>query len=259
MSVPVANSRIGSASAGWSWIARMSSLSPIHIGVSTTPGAKALTVIPCSIRPRAVAWVIGEHAELRDAVRDEVPEALPARDRSRVDDLAAGALRDHLLRRLLRADDHAPGVDADDLLEVRLVDLHEVARAVHAGVVEDHVQLAERFDGLLDHRLHLRTVGDVDADRLGGCRRSRRSSSATARAASASRSATTTLPAFGGDRLAGRGADPPGAAGDDHDAVLYTSHLDPLRLRQSTLRARAGRRRGRRSCRRRAAPRRGTS
>ena len=28
-----------------------------HIGVSTTPGAKALTVIPCSIRPRAVAWV----------------------------------------------------------------------------------------------------------------------------------------------------------------------------------------------------------
>ena len=35
----------------------MSSLSPTHIGVSTTPGANAFTVIPCSMRPRAVAWV----------------------------------------------------------------------------------------------------------------------------------------------------------------------------------------------------------
>jgi len=35
----------------------MSSLRPIHIGVSTTPGAKAFTVMPCSIKPRAVAWV----------------------------------------------------------------------------------------------------------------------------------------------------------------------------------------------------------
>src|SRR5215218_6676468 len=38
-------------------MARMSSLSPTHIGVSTTPGANALTVIPCSISPRAVACV----------------------------------------------------------------------------------------------------------------------------------------------------------------------------------------------------------
>ena len=37
MSVPAAKSRIGSASSGWSWIARMSSFSPTHIGVSTTP------------------------------------------------------------------------------------------------------------------------------------------------------------------------------------------------------------------------------
>ena len=35
----------------------MSSFSPTHIGVSTTPGANALTVMPCSISPRAVACV----------------------------------------------------------------------------------------------------------------------------------------------------------------------------------------------------------
>src|SRR5262245_5461866 len=38
-----------------------------------------------------------ERAELGDAVRDEIPEALATRDRASVDDLAAGALRDHLL------------------------------------------------------------------------------------------------------------------------------------------------------------------
>ena len=167
MSVLVAKSRIGSASAGWSWIARMSSLSPTHIGVSTTPGAKALTVIPCSIRPRAVACVIASVPELRHAVGDEVPVALSARDRPGVDDLSPVSLRDHLFRRLLRADDHAPRVDADDLLEVLLVDLHEVARPVHAGVVEDDVQLAERVDGEANHLLYLRAIGDVDPDRLG--------------------------------------------------------------------------------------------
>ena len=83
ISVPWAKSRIGFASAGCSWIARRSSLSPTHIGVSTTPGANALTVIPCWIRPRAVAWVTASDAELGHAVGDEVPEALAARDRAR--------------------------------------------------------------------------------------------------------------------------------------------------------------------------------
>src|SRR5205085_9774450 len=107
------------------------------------------------------------NAELRDAVRGEVPEALTSRNRAGVDDLAAAALSDHLLRGLLGAHDHTPGVDADDLLEVLLVDLHEVARPVHAGVVEDDVQLAERFDGEANHLLYLSAISDVDPDRLG--------------------------------------------------------------------------------------------
>ena len=142
----------------------MSSLSPTHIGVSTTPGAKALTVMPCSIRPRAVAWVIASVPNF--ATQYGTNSQYPCR-------LAIDPVLTILppepwaiicSRRLLRADDHAPGVDADDLVEVLLVDVHEVRGPVHPGVVEDHVERAERLDRRPDHRPHLRAIRDVDAD-----------------------------------------------------------------------------------------------
>src|SRR5581483_9926780 len=174
----------------------------------------------------------GERPELRHAVRNEVPEALAARDRSRVDDLPARALGDHLLRRLLRADDHAPGVDAHDLLEVLLVDLHEAARAIHAGVVEDDVQLAEGVDGLPDHRLHLCAVGDVDADRL------RFPAVGRDRLRDAARRVCVQvghedLAALARDRPAGCGPDPAGTAGDDDDATLDSAHQTGVASRSS--------------------------
>ena len=52
-------------------------------------------------------------------------------------------------------------------VEVLLVDVHEAARPVHPGVVEDHVELPEGVDRRPDHGPHLRAVGHVDADRFG--------------------------------------------------------------------------------------------
>ena len=169
----------------------------------------------------------GERAELRDAVRDEVPVPLPAGDRPGVDDLSARSLRDHLSRSLLGADDHAPRVDADDLVEVLLIDLHEVARSIHPGVVEDHVELAESLDGRLDHGPHLRAVGDVDADRRGGAAVRHDPVRDDPRRCRAE-VGDDDLPALGCDRPARRRPDTAGAARDDHDAVLHTAHLDLL-------------------------------
>src|SRR6188474_218880 len=92
-----------------------------------------------------------QSAELRHAVRNEVPIALTARDRTSVDDLPARSLGDHLSSGLLGADDDPPGVDTDYLLEVRLINLHESTRSVHPCVIENDVQLAKGVDGCSDH------------------------------------------------------------------------------------------------------------
>ena len=217
-----------------------------------------MTVIPCSISPRAVAWVTASVPNFatqygtksqnpcRPAI-DPVLMILPPEPWAII-----------CLRGLLGADDHAPGVDADDLVEVRLVDVHEVARTVHPGVVEDHVELAERVDRRPDHGLHLGAVGDVDADGRSAAaarrrwrrrppapqpRRGRRRRPSHPRRAIARHAAAPIPPA------------PP-------VTITTRSCTRPISilasLRQATLRARAGRRRARRSCRRRGAPRPGT-
>ena len=117
----------------------------------------------------------------------------------------------------------------DDLVEVRLVDVHEVAGTVHPGVVEDHVERAERVDRRPDHGLHLGAVGDVDADGRsaaaalddGVCHRLRRNRVEVG---------DDDLPTLGAQRVASRRADTAGSACDDHDAVLDTPHLDPRYL-----------------------------
>jgi hypothetical protein len=80
-------------------------------------------------------------------------------DRSRVDDLAAAALRGELADRFLHADQHPEAVDLHDAAEAVLGDVEERLRAADAGVVEDHVQLTELVDRspdeVLDARLFL--------------------------------------------------------------------------------------------------------
>src|SRR5215208_2455702 len=155
-----------------------------------------------------------ENAELRYTVWNEVPEALAARDRAGIDDLSALTLRDHLPRRFLRAHDHAPRVHADDLVEVVLVDLHEVPRPVHASVVEDHVELAERVDGGSDHGAHLVPIGHVDSRRASGAAVGNDRVRDRLRAVRIE-IGDDDLPALARDGAAGGGADPAGSAGHD--------------------------------------------
>ncbi len=109
----------------------------------------------------------GDHAELGHAVRHEAREALAPGDRRGVDDLAAGPLGDHRLRRLLASHQHAEGVDVHDLVPDLFGDLEERLRLVEPGVVEHHVQATERGDARVDHPPDVGALGDI-ADRRHG-------------------------------------------------------------------------------------------
>src|SRR5581483_170642 len=97
------------------------------------------------------------------------------------------------------------------------------ARTVDPGVVEDHVERAVRVDRDVDHLADARTVGHVDRDG------DRAASARDDPLGDGSRGGLVEVgdddsASFGGDRLAGSSTDPACAAGDDHDAVLHTSH-----------------------------------
>ena len=78
-------------------------------------------------------------------------------------------MRPHFCARIvpatIAAHDVQPGqVDPDDpfpLLERELVDRHAVAHRVHAGVVDQDVQVAVFADDAVHHGLHLLLVADV--------------------------------------------------------------------------------------------------
>ena len=138
-----------------------------HSGVATTPGAKALTVMSWAARARARALGDRHDGELRRAIGDEAREPLAPGDRGRVDDLAAGALGDHRLRRLLAAEQHAERVDVHDLLPDVLGDVEERLGLVEPGVVEHHVEATELLDARVDHPPDVGALGDVARRRHG--------------------------------------------------------------------------------------------
>src|SRR6476659_426645 len=166
-----------------------------------------------------------KRAELRNAVGNEVPETLTARDRTCVDDLPARSLGDHLPSGLLGADDDAPRVDTNYLLEVRLIDLHESAGSVHPSVVANDVQLAERIDGCSDHRMHVRTMRDVDADRRGHAPGGYNLGSNGSRGVFV-KVCNNELGALVCDRSTRGTAYAAGTSRHDHYPVLYAPHLD---------------------------------
>jgi hypothetical protein len=110
----------------------------------------------------------GDDGELAGRIVSEEGETLLAGDRGGVDDLAAAALRAHLLRALLDADQNPEAVDAHDLVELVLGDVHHVLRLRDARVVEQHVEAPELADGGRNRVADAGAVGDVasDADRL---------------------------------------------------------------------------------------------
>ena len=89
--------------------------------------------------------------------------ALPG-DGGDVNNASPLALRNHLLRRPLHAEEHAFGVDTMDAVPVRLRDLHDVQIARHPGVVDDDVQPSERLHGLLHHAINARQLSNISLD-----------------------------------------------------------------------------------------------
>jgi hypothetical protein len=82
-------------------------------------------------------------------------------DRGHVDDHPAAALGDHLPCGSLHAEEGAPEVHGDDLVEVLLGDVEEALVAGDAGIVDHDVEPAERFDGCGDGALDIRPPRDV--------------------------------------------------------------------------------------------------
>jgi hypothetical protein len=93
-------------------------------------------------RSRAPDWV-SDTTPISSAIGRDIVKSLAAGDRGGVDDLAAGALGDHLARGLLHADQAAKPVHAHDEVPVFLGHVEKIHRLVDAGIVELDVQLSE--------------------------------------------------------------------------------------------------------------------
>ena len=74
---------------------------------------------------------------------------------------AAAALGDHLLGRDLRAEEGALQVDRHHLLVLRLGGVEDRRAGLDAGVVDHHVEPAERLDRLVDEPLQVLDLADV--------------------------------------------------------------------------------------------------
>src|SRR6266404_2272478 len=90
-------------------------------------------------------------------------EAL-AGDRGDVDDDAAAA-GNHLARHALQAEEHALAVDAHDAVPVGLGEIHDVRAPGDAGIVDQHIDAAERLDHAAHHLVDARQVADVGGQR----------------------------------------------------------------------------------------------
>ena len=140
----------------------------VLIGVATAPGSDADD--GDAVRAELDARGAGEHPHpaLGEAVRGVAGHRPVLVHRRDVDDPAAAALGDHLLRRELRAEERALEVDLEHLLVLRLGGVEHRGARLDAGVVHHDVEPAERLHRRVDECLqvgHLADVG-VDADRL---------------------------------------------------------------------------------------------
>ena len=101
--------------------------------------------------------------ELAGAVRGEIRIALTPGDRRRQDELASGALSNHLLGRLLLADQSAEAVDVQGRPPVLLRDVEEVHRLDDARNGEEDIESTEGVHGLLHRVGHVAAFRDVAA------------------------------------------------------------------------------------------------
>src|SRR3984957_15890247 len=123
-------------------IAMRSLSSCAHSGVATTPGAKALTVIPLAASARARVSK-RDDSEFAGRIGSKVGVPGTARNRGRIDDLALGSCRDHRLSGFLDADHHPKRVHVHDLAPDCLACLEERFRLVEASVIDHHLDRAE--------------------------------------------------------------------------------------------------------------------
>src|SRR6478736_136129 len=160
------------------------------------------------------------HAALGDAVGGVAGHRPVLVHRRHVDDDAATALGDELLRRALAAEEGALEVDREHPVVGVLVGVEQGGTRLDAGVVDPHVDAAVCRDRRVDEALQVRDLADVgvDADRLGalvgdlvvnglGVLWSRHV-------------VHDDLGALSAGDLADRGADAAVASGDDDDLVL---------------------------------------
>jgi len=78
---------------------------------------------------------------------------------------AIEAMRDHLARHPLQAEEDALAIDAHDAIPVLFGEIHDVGAPRDAGVVHEDVDLAERVHGAAGHRVDALEVPDVGAER----------------------------------------------------------------------------------------------
>jgi hypothetical protein len=134
------------------------------IGVSMVPGQIALMRNPARRVLQSGAGGQPDHSVLRRVVRSPPRKSDEAAEGGAVDDGAA-ALGAHLTQLMLHARPHPAQVDRIDPVEDlgRLVG-GIAGRDLDAGVVERHVEPAERVDGGPHHGRHAVLVGHVTPD-----------------------------------------------------------------------------------------------
>ena len=192
--------------------------SSISIGVSVSPGHTAFTRMPW--RPMVDRLRLGheDHAALRRAVRDGPGAADQTPARRAVDDRAA-PLFDH--RRQHRARHQERALEARVHLRVPLVLVapQRVVGHVDAGVVEQHIDPAERLERLERAAGAVLGVANVGPDEDGATAR-RLDLAGDRGAASLVATRDRHAGAFAGERHRGRPADPGRPAGDQPDLPL---------------------------------------
>src|SRR5215217_6580888 len=134
-----------------------------HLGVDD-PGADG---VYADVGRRVVEggrFAEADHAVFGGDVRGSTWEALDPGARGGIHDRAAPLL-EHQRNLVLHAQEHAAEVDGDGPVPLLLRDVaHRLDLVFHAGVVEGDVQPPERFDGLVQGRLHVLASRHVAGD-----------------------------------------------------------------------------------------------
>ena len=182
-------------------------------------GTIALTRMLCGASCTAMrAREIGDRG-LGGRIGDGARTALPARGRADVDDLAAAALRDHLLRDVLRHQELALERDRHHPVPVLLGAFEDGLVVGDRDVVDQDVDAAEAADHRLDHRGDVGALRHVGHVKLGVAARGldRVDGALAARPVEVD---DRDLGALGGEQLGDLLADIAAGAGDDRDLIL---------------------------------------